>query len=63
MPAIFGTFTLVVFALAIFLVFSIIKIVPQGYEFTVERFGRYMRTLKPGISFLTPFVESVGRRL
>ena len=63
MPAIFGTFTLVVFALAIFLVFSIIKIVPQGYEFTVERFGRYMRTLKPGISFLTPFVEGIGRRV
>ncbi|WP_443747339.1 SPFH domain-containing protein [Asticcacaulis solisilvae] len=63
MPTIFGTFTIAVFALAIFIVFSIVKIVPQGYEFTVERFGRYMRTLKPGISFLTPFVESVGRRV
>ena len=63
MSAIFGTFTIAVFALAIFIVFSIVKIVPQGYEFTVERFGRYMRTLKPGISFLTPFVESVGRRV
>jgi len=40
-----------------------IKIVPQGREVTVERFGRYTRTLKPGISFLTPFVESVGRRI
>ncbi len=63
MSAIFGVFTFGVFALAIFIVFSIVKIVPQGYEFTVERFGRYMRTLKPGISFLTPFVESVGRRV
>lgn len=63
MSAIFGTFTFAVFALAIFIVFSIVKIVPQGYEFTVERFGRYMRTLKPGIAFLTPFVESVGRRV
>jgi hypothetical protein len=34
-----------------------------GREFTVERFGRYTRTLKPGISFLTPFVEGVGRRI
>lgn len=53
----------VLFILALFIVFSIIKIVPQGYEFTVERFGRYMRTLKPGISFLTPFVEGIGRRV
>jgi regulator of protease activity HflC (stomatin/prohibitin superfamily) len=37
--------------------------VPQGREFTVERFGRYTRTLKPGISFLTPFVETIGRRV
>ena len=37
---------------------SAIKIVPQGYEFTVERFGRYTRTLKPGITILTPFVEA-----
>lgn len=36
---------------------------PQGREFTVERFGRYTRTLKPGISFLTPFVEGVGRKI
>ena len=58
-----GIFVVVLFLVAIWLVFSIIKIVPQGYEFTVERFGRYMRTLKPGISFLTPFVETIGRRV
>ncbi|MBN9318467.1 MAG: hypothetical protein BGN86_03010 [Caulobacterales bacterium 68-7] len=49
--------------LALVVVFGAIKIVPQGREFTVERFGRYTRTLKPGISFLTPFVEGVGRRI
>jgi regulator of protease activity HflC (stomatin/prohibitin superfamily) len=49
--------------LATFLLFSAVKIVPQGREFTVERFGRYTRTLKPGITFLTPFVEGVGRRV
>ena len=53
---------LVLVVLAIFLVVNVIKIVPQGREFTVERFGRYTRTLKPGISFLTPFVESAGGR-
>jgi len=46
-----------------FVVFGAIKIVPQGREFTVERFGRYTRTLKPGISFLTPFVEGIGRKV
>jgi regulator of protease activity HflC (stomatin/prohibitin superfamily) len=48
---------------ALFLVTSVIKIVPQGREFTVERFGRYTRTLKPGMTLLTPFVESIGRRV
>ena len=50
-------------ALAAFIVLRAIRIVPQGREFTVERFGRYTRTLKPGITFLTPFVEGVGRRM
>ena len=47
----------------LFLALVAIKIVPQGREFTVETFGRYTRTLKPGISFLTPFVEGVGRKI
>ncbi|WP_411267566.1 SPFH domain-containing protein [Asticcacaulis sp. 201] len=59
----FGPVTLVIVVLGIMLLFSIIKIVPQGYEFTIENFGRYTRTLKPGIAFLTPFVEAVGRRV
>src|ERR1700684_3864919 len=49
--------------LALFVVLSAIKIVPQGREYTVERFGRYTRTLKPGMTLLTPFVESVGRKV
>ena len=49
--------------LAVEVALGAIKIVPQGREVTVERFGRYTRTLKPGISFLTPFVENVGRRI
>ena len=61
--SIFGPVTLVIVVLGIMLLFSIIKIVPQGYEFTIENFGRYTRTLKPGIAFLTPFVEAVGRRV
>src|SRR3712207_5256646 len=54
---------LVFLALAVIVALGAIKIVPQGREYTVERFGRYTRTLKPGISFLTPFVEGVGRKM
>ncbi len=48
---------------ALVLAFSAIKIVPQGRQYTAERFGRYLRTLKPGISFLIPFVDRIGQRI
>jgi regulator of protease activity HflC (stomatin/prohibitin superfamily) len=48
---------------ALFMVTSVIKIVPQGREYTVERFGRYVRTIRPGMTILTPFVEAIGRRV
>ena len=56
-------FTAALVALAFVLLFSVVKIVPQGREMTVERFGKYTRTLTPGISILTPFVERIGRRM
>lgn len=49
--------------LAVILMFNMMKIVPQGYEFTVERFGRYTKTIKPGLHFLIPFFDRVGRRM
>ncbi|HZZ34200.1 MAG TPA: SPFH domain-containing protein [Caulobacteraceae bacterium] len=59
-----GLIVVVVLAVfAIWVVFGAIKIVPQGFEYTVERFGRYTRTLKPGITILTPFFEAVRRRV
>lgn len=58
-----GTVLIVLAVLAIVIAFSVIKVVPQGRQFTVERFGRYTQTLKPGIAFLMPFVDRVGRRL
>jgi len=61
--SIFGPLTFVVIVVGVMLLFSIVKIVPQGYEFTIENFGRYTRTLKPGIAFLTPFVEAIGRKV
>ena len=49
--------------LAIFIMLSAVKVVPQGFEFTVERFGRYTKTIKPGLHIITPFVDRVGRRM
>jgi len=37
--------------------------VPQGYQYTVERFGRYNRTLPAGIAFIIPFFETIGHRV
>ena len=59
-----GLIIAVVFVvLALIVAMGAIKIVPQGREYTVESFGRFSRILKPGIAFLTPFVEGVGRKV
>lgn len=47
---------------AVSLVFMGVKSVPQGHEWTVERFGKYSRLLKPGLHLIIPFVDSIGRR-
>lgn len=49
--------------LAILVLFAGAKTVPQGYNFTVERFGRYTRTLKPGLNLIIPFVDGIGKKL
>ncbi|MGH6944669.1 MAG: SPFH domain-containing protein [Geminicoccaceae bacterium] len=54
---------LVVVGVALVAVFQGVIAVPQGREYTVERFGRYMRTLQPGLHLVTPFVERIGARL
>ncbi|GLK52975.1 MAG: hypothetical protein CMH94_00440 [Oceanicaulis sp.] len=53
----------VFFLLALFIIASVIKTVPQGREFTVERFGRFTRTLKPGLHFIVPFIDSIGYKM
>lgn len=49
--------------LAIVVIFMGVKQVPQGYEWTVERFGRYTHTLRPGLAIIIPFVDSIGAKL
>jgi regulator of protease activity HflC (stomatin/prohibitin superfamily) len=54
---------LVLVAVALVFVFQSLQFVPQGFAFTVERFGRYTRTLNPGLNILTPLIDRVGRRM
>jgi len=54
---------LVLVAFAIFLIFAGIKTVPQGYAYTVERFGRYTRTLEPGLNLIVPFIDRIGAKM
>jgi regulator of protease activity HflC (stomatin/prohibitin superfamily) len=59
----FLLFAVAVVIMALVFVTSFVKIVPQGRQFTLERFGRYTRTLSPGIHFITPVMDQIGRRL
>ncbi len=58
-----GTFALVGFGFAILMVFMSVKSIPQGMEYTVERFGRYIKTLNPGLNIIMPIVDRVGNKL
>lgn len=49
--------------LAILVLLAGAKTVPQGFNYTVERFGRYTRTLKPGLNLIIPFVDGVGKKI
>ena len=49
--------------LAIMLVMMGVKTVPQGYEYTIERFGKYTHTLKPGLHLIVPLIDKVGTRI
>ena len=49
--------------LAIFVVFMGVKTIPQGHEYTVERFGKYTQTLAPGLNFIIPFVDRISAKI
>ncbi len=48
---------------AIVLIVNTLKVVPQGYSYTVERFGKYTKTLAPGMSWVVPFFDRIGRKM
>ncbi|MEO7222173.1 MAG: SPFH domain-containing protein, partial [Devosia sp.] len=59
-----GSITLIVLGvLAVLVLLAAVKTVPQGYNYTVERFGRYIKTMKPGLNIIIPFVDSIGRKI
>ncbi|WP_429813288.1 SPFH domain-containing protein [Ensifer sp. B1-9] len=49
--------------LIVFVLFMGIKTVPQGYRYTVERFGRYTKTLEPGLNLIVPFIDRIGAKM
>lgn len=59
----FGIVVLLIVALGIVVIFMSVKQVPQGYQWTIERFGRYTQSLRPGLSLIIPFIDQVGAKL
>ena len=57
-----GIFVLIVVAVVIFYLLRAIRMVPQGYNYTVERFGKYVRTLEPGLGLIIPFIDRIGAK-
>jgi regulator of protease activity HflC (stomatin/prohibitin superfamily) len=59
----FSLFAIAVVALALVTLLMGIRQVPQGYAYTVERFGRYSKTLSPGLGFIVPWMDRIGRKM
>src|SRR6201991_1491209 len=58
-----NVFVVVLVGLVILTIFSGVKTVSQGYHWTVERFGRYPRTLYPGLNLIVPYFDRIGRKV
>ena len=59
----FTIFVVVLLLLVIVTLFAGIKSVPQGNEWTQERFGKFQRTLKPGLNLIIPYIDQIGRKV
>ncbi|MBP9722150.1 MAG: SPFH/Band 7/PHB domain protein [Gammaproteobacteria bacterium] len=58
-----GSAGIVILSIVLSYIFLAVKQVPQGYEWTVERFGRYTKTLQPGLHFIVPLVDHIGFKI
>jgi len=59
----FGLFVLFLFGLSIALVVLSVKFVPQGTQYTVQRFGKYTATLTPGLNVIIPVIDQIGAKM
>ena len=59
----YDVFVIVFLVLVVLTLFAGVKTVSQGYSWTVERFGRYTRTLSPGLNIIVPFFDRIGRKV
>jgi regulator of protease activity HflC (stomatin/prohibitin superfamily) len=57
-----SVFVLVLLFVIVLYLLRAIRMVPQGYNYTVERFGRYVRTLEPGLGLIVPFIDRIGAK-
>ncbi len=56
-------FGLILLAFVVISIFKGVRSVPQGYEHTVERFGRFTHSLRPGLNFIIPWIDGIGRKM
>lgn len=56
-------FLIVLVLLVLAVIYAGVVVVPQGYNYTIERFGRYTKTLKPGLAIIIPFIDQVGNKV
>jgi len=56
-------FVIVLVVLAVVIIVAGVKTVPQGSQYTVERFGRYRKTLTPGLNLIIPFIDTIGSKM
>jgi len=59
----FSVFVIGFAIFAVILIFLGVKSVPQGMEYTVERFGRYTETMRPGLNLIIPIIDRIGRKI
>jgi regulator of protease activity HflC (stomatin/prohibitin superfamily) len=59
----FSIFAIIFVVFALFLVVKGVKTVGQGFEYTVERFGKYTRTLPPGLHLIIPLIDKIGSEM
>jgi regulator of protease activity HflC (stomatin/prohibitin superfamily) len=58
-----GILPIIIVVVAVIILYKLVRIVPQGYEWTVERWGKYTHTLEPGFHLLIPVMQNVGRKI